>query len=151
MGAINKVTGGTDGMTVQDSLLGSSAISGTLAGIAAASATNPIGWAALGTYALASGINAATGKTTTDNAYKSFMDKDKLADVSSGYTDMDLENEAQQLYNKKYGGFSRGAYKKAQKKINQAQMRMTDKIDIRDTAELGQIRAGMVDANNLRY
>ena len=149
MGAINKVTGGTDGMTVQDSLLGSSAIQGTLTGIAAAS--GPIGWGIAGAYALASGINAATGKTTTDNAYKSFMDKDKLADVSSGYTDMDLENEAQQLYNKKYGGFSRGAYKKAQKKINQAQMRMTDKIDIRDTAELGQIRAGMVDANNMRY
>ena len=149
MGAINKVTGGTDGMTVQDSLLGSSAIQGTLTGIAAA--TGPIGWGVAGAYALASGINAATGKTTTDNAYKSFMDKDKLADVSSGYTDMDLENEAQQLYNKKYGGFSRGAYKKAQKKINQAQMRMTDKIDIRDTAELGQIRAGMVDANNMRY
>jgi hypothetical protein len=92
MGVINNITGGTDGMTVQDSLLGSGAVSGTLAGIAAASATNPVGWAALGTYALASGINAATGKTTTDNAYKSFMDKDKLIDVASGYTDMDLEN-----------------------------------------------------------
>ena len=151
MGVINNITGGTDGMTVQDSLLGSGAVSGTLAGIAAASATNPVGWAALGTYALASGINAATGKTTTDNAYKSFMDKDKLIDVASGYTDMDLENEASMLYNKKYGGFSRGAYKKAQKKINEAQMRMTDKLGIQSQAELGQIRAGMVDANNLRY
>jgi hypothetical protein len=149
MGAINNITGGTDGMTVQDSLLGSSAIQGTLTGIAAA--TGPIGWGVAGAYALASGINSATGKTTTDNAYKSFMDQDKLADVSSGYTDMDLENEAKQLYNKKYGGFSRGAYKKAQRKIDQAQMRMTDKIDIRDTARLGQIRAGMVDANNTRY
>ena len=120
MGTINKITGGTDGMTVQDSLLGSGAIQGTLTGIAAAS--GPIGWGVAGAYAL-----------------------------SSGYTDMDLENEAQQLYNKKYGGFSRGAYKKAQKKINQAQMRMTDKMNIRDTAELGQIRAGMVDANNMRY
>lgn len=149
MGAVNKITGGTDGMTVQDSLLGSSAVQGTLTGIAAA--TGPVGWGVAGAYLLASGINAATGKTTTDNAYKSFMDKDKLTDVSNGYTDMDLENEAQQLYNKKYGGFSRGAYKKAQKKIDQAQMQMTDKIDIRDTAKLGQIRAGMVDANNLRY
>lgn len=149
MGAINKITGGTDGMTVQDSLLGSSAVQGTLTGIAAA--TGPIGWGVAGAYALASGINAATGKTTTDNAYKSFMDKDKLTDVASGYTDMDLENEAQNLYNKKYGGFSMGAYKKAQKKINQAQMQMTDKIDIRDTAKLGQIRAGMVDANNMKY
>ena len=149
MGAVNKITGGTDGMTVQDSLLGSSAVQGTLTGIAAA--TGPVGWGVAGAYLLASGINAATGKTTTDNAYKSFMDKDKLTDVSSGYTDMDLENEAQNLYNKKYGGFSRGAYKKAQKKIDQAQMQMTDKIDIRDTAKLGQIRAGMVDANNMKY
>lgn len=149
MGAVNKITGGTDGMTVQDSLLGSSAVQGTLTGIAAA--TGPIGWGVAGAYLLASGINAATGKTTTDNAYKSFMDKDKLTDVASGYTDMDLENEAQGLYNKKYGGFSRGAYKKAQKKIDQAQMQMTDKMDIRDTAKLGQIRAGMVDANNIRY
>ena len=149
MGAVNKITGGTDGMTVQDSLLGSSAVQGTLTGIAAA--TGPIGWGVAGAYLLASGINAATGKTTTDNAYKSFMDKDKLTDVASGYTDMDLENEAQNLYNKKYGGFSRGAYKKAQKKIDQAQMQMTDKMDIRDTAKLGQIRAGMVDANNIRY
>ncbi len=30
-------------------------------------------------------------------------------------------------------------------------MRMTNKIDIRDTAKLGQIRAGMVDANRLNY
>jgi hypothetical protein len=28
---------------------------------------------------------------------------------------------------------------------------MTDKMAIRDTAELGKIRAGMVDANNMRY
>lgn len=146
MGAVNKITGGTDGMTLQDSLLGSGSIAAMAAGFG-----GPVGWGVAGAYLLASGINAATGKTTTDNAYKSFMDKDKLTDVSSGYTDMDLENEAQNLYNKKYGGFSRGAYKKAQKKIDQAQMQMTDKIDIRDTAKLGQIRAGMVDANNMRY
>jgi hypothetical protein len=48
------------------------------------------------------------------------MDKDKLTDVASGYTDMGLENDAESLYNKKYGGFSMGAYKKAQKKIDQA-------------------------------
>ena len=146
MGAVNKITGGTDGMTVQDSLLGSGSIAAMAAGFG-----GPVGWGVAGAYLLASGINAATGKTTTDNAYKSFMDKDKLTDVASGYTDMDLENEAQQLYNKKYGGFSRGAYKKAQKKINQAQMQMTNKMDIRDTAKLGQIRAGMVDANNIKY
>ena len=149
MGAVNKITGGTDGMTVQDSLLGSGAVQGALTGLAAA--TGPIGWGVAGAYLLASGINAATGKTTADNAYKSFMDKDKLTDVASGYTDMDLENEAESLYNKKYGGFSMGAYKKAQKKIEKAQMRMTDKIDIRDMANLGQIRAGMVDANRLNY
>ena len=149
MGAVNNITGGTDGMTVQDSLLGSSAVQGALTGIAAA--TGPIGWGVAGAYLLASGINAATGKTTTDNAYKSFMDKDRLSEVSDAYSDMDLENEAESLYNKKYGGFSRGAYKKAQKKIDEAQMRMTDKIDIRNTAKLGQIRAGMVDANRLKY
>lgn len=149
MGAVNKITGGTDGMTVQDSLLGSGAVQGALTGLAAA--TGPIGWGVAGAYLLASGINAATGKTTTDNAYKSFMDKDKLSEVSDAYTDMNLENEAESLYNKKYGGFSRGAYKKAQKKIDEAQMRMTNKIDIRDTAKLGQIRAGMVDANRLKY
>jgi len=149
MGAVNKITGGTDGMTVQDSLLGSGAVQGALTGLAAA--TGPIGWGVAGAYLLASGINAATGKTTTDNAYKSFMDKDKLSEVSDAYTDMDLENEAESLYNKKYGGFSRSAYKKAQKKIDEAQMRMTNKIDIRDTAKLGQIRAGMVDANKLKY
>ena len=41
MGAVNKFTGGTDGMTVQDSLLGSYAVQGALTGIAAA--TGPIG------------------------------------------------------------------------------------------------------------
>ena len=30
-------------------------------------------------------------------------------------------------------------------------MRMTNKLDIQKDAELGQIRAGMVDANNMRY
>lgn len=149
MGAVNKITGGTDGMTVQDSLLGSGAVQGALTGLAAA--TGPIGWGVAGAYLLASGINAATGKTTTDNAYKSFMDKDKMSEVADAYSDMDLENEAESLYNKKYGGFSMGAYKKAQKKIEKAQMRMTDKIDIRDATKLGQIRAGMVDANRLNY
>jgi len=98
-------------MTKTDALLGSGAVQGTLTGIAAS--TGPVGWGVAGAYLLASGINAATGKTTTDNAYKSFMDKDKLTDVASGYTDMGLENEAESLYNKKYGGFSMGAYKKA--------------------------------------
>jgi hypothetical protein len=111
MGAVNKITGGTDGMTVQDSLLGSGAVQGALTGLAAA--TGPIGWGVAGAYLLASGINAATGKTTSDNAYKSFMDKDKMSEVADAYTDMDLENEAESLYNKKYGGFSMGAYKKA--------------------------------------
>lgn len=149
MGAVNKFTGGTDGMTVQDSLLGSSAVQGALTGIAAA--TGPIGWGVAGAYLLASGINSAFGSTTTDNAYKSFMDKDKMSEVADAYSDMDLENEANSLYGKKYGLFSKSAYKKAQKKIDEAQMRMTNKIDIRDMAKLGQIRAGMVDANRLNY
>jgi hypothetical protein len=146
MGAVNKATGGTDGMTIQDSLLGSGSVVGLAAGLG-----GPVGWGIAGAYLLASGINSATGKTTTDNAYKSFMDKDKMSEVADAYTDVELENEAEGLYNKKYGGFSRGAYKKAQKKIDEAQMRMTNKIDIRDTAKLGQIRAGMVDANRLNY
>lgn len=149
MGAVNKFTGGTDGMTVQDSLLGSSAVQGALTGIAAA--TGPIGWGVAGAYLLASGINSAFGSTTTDNMYKSFMDKDKMSEVADAYSDMDLENEANSLYNKKYGLFSKSAYKKAEKKVKEAQMRMTNKIDIRDMAKLGQIRAGMVDANRLNY
>ena len=149
MGAVNKFTGGTDGMTVQDSLLGSSAVQGALTGIAAA--TGPIGWGVAGAYLLASGINSAFGSTTTDNMYKSFMDKDKMSEVADAYSDMDLENEANSLYGKKYGLFSKSAYKKAEKKVKEAQMRMTNKIDIRDTAKLGQIRAGMVDANRLNY
>lgn len=111
MGAVNKATGGTDGMTIQDSLLGSGSVVGLAAGLG-----GPVGWGIAGAYLLASGINSATGKTTTDNAYKSFMDKDKMSEVADAYTDVELENEAEGLYNKKYGGFSRSAYKKAQKR-----------------------------------
>jgi hypothetical protein len=55
MSAVNKITGGTDGMTVADSLLGSSSLAGGLTAI------NPIAGAA---YIAVSGVNSATGKTT---------------------------------------------------------------------------------------
>ena len=70
MGVSNKITGGTDGMTTTDAMLGSGALQGALTGIGAAS--GPIGWGLAGAYFLGSTLNSALGKTTIKDSFDNF-------------------------------------------------------------------------------
>lgn len=147
MGLANKITGGTDGMTTTDRLLGSKGISGAAFG-AAAAAGGPVGWGLAGAYALGSIINSATGKTTMKDSFNDFMNSGKLSNLDSAYyRDSSLDN----LYDKKYGGFSHRAYKKAQAKLRRDQWEKATKLDINELANIGKTRAGMVDANYNNY
>lgn len=146
-GAYNKITGGTDGMTTVDAALGSGAVQGALAGIAATT-TNPVGWGLAGAYFLGSALNSLTGKTTMKDSFANFQNENKLSTLDSAYyRDSRMDN----LYNKKYGGFSLGSYRKAQNKLKKDQWEKATKLGVYELANLGNTRAGMVDANLLNY
>lgn len=146
MAGINKVTGGTDGMTVADSLLGSSGMAGALF------AANP--WVGAGYMAL-SGINSATGKTTAKNANNDFFSKQQLDTVWGSYGKSNKDHqEALKYGNKKYGGLSVafGAYGKANNKVLEDNIRTDKLMDIANKQEIANIRGNnMIDINNLAY
>ena len=126
---INNLGGGTDGMTTVDAILGSAFLQ-----------TTPLGM-----------INGFGGSTTEKAEFTDQWSRDQMAKVADAYTDTYAENAASDKYGKKYGLFSRGAFKDAQNKIRIANMQKTNKLDISRNADLANIRSGMVDANNLRY
>jgi len=84
MSAVNKITGGTDGMTISDSLLGSSSLAGGLTAI------NPVLGAA---YIGVSGINSATGKTTAENDNNDYFSKESLASMWGSYSKSQKDHE----------------------------------------------------------
>lgn len=132
--ALNKWTGsGTDGMTTADAILGSNLIGGSL---------NPI-----------SAINGWTGKRADKVTENTFMDEDKLSYEWGGYSGaLSTQNEAASKSGKKYGGlFSNGARRDANKLIARANMNREYLLDFNNQRELGNIRAGMSDANRLQY
>lgn len=132
--ALNKWTGsGTDGMTTADAILGSNLIGGSL---------NPI-----------SAINGWTGKRADKVTENTFMDEDKLSYEWGGYSGaLSTQNEAANKSGKKYGGlFSNGARRDANKLIARANMNREYLLDFNNQRELGNIRAGMSDANRLQY
>ena len=146
MAAINKITGGTDGMTIADSLLGSSALSGALF------AANPLVGAG---YMALSGINSATGRTTSKNLGRDFQTKQDLADLWGSYSKSERDHrDAMQYGGKKYGGISvlTGNYGRAQRKVLADNERINNLMNIHDRRELGQIRGDtMADINSLDY
>lgn len=132
--ALNKWTGsGTDGMTTADAILGSNLIGGSL---------NPI-----------SAINGWTGKRADKVTENTFMDEDKLSYEWGSYSGaLSTQNEATNKSGKKYGGlFSNGARRDANKLIARANMNREYLLDFNNQRELGNIRAGMSDANRLQY
>lgn len=146
MSAVNKITGGTDGMTVADSLLGSSSLAGGLTAI------NPIAGAG---YIALSGLNSATGKTTTKNANNDFQSKEELATLWSSYSKSQKDHQnALQYGGKKYGGISRltGSFGRADRKVRNDNARTDTLMNIYDRADLGRIRGEqMADINSLDY
>ena len=146
MAAINKVTGGTDGMTTQDALLGSSAVAGALF------AANPALGAA---YMGVSALNSATGKTTQKFQGNDLASQEARAALGGSYgqTEGDLR-AAQNRGGKKYGGISRltGQYQRANRIVGEGNNYMASLNNIYDRRQLGQIRGqNMADINSLDY
>ena len=116
----NALGGGTDNMTVQDSLLNSDlgyGAAGALMGAAAMGAMGPVGWAAGGALMTAALVNGIAG-SRTDTITKN---EDVFANIGGSYTGTENKvNEALQYSGKRYGLFSSGARKRANRKIREA-------------------------------
>ena len=129
---LNKWTGsGTDGMTSTDAILGSSFLNLTPMGL----------------------INGWGGKKSHKMGLTDWMSQDKLTEEWNGYAGS-LKNDltAQTKANKKYGLFSGGARRKANKMIGPANMNRTDLLAMQQDKEIGNIRGNqMVSINNERY
>lgn len=144
MSAVNFATGGTDGMTTQDALLGSGAIAGAL------TAANP--FVGLG-YIGVSAINSAFGSTSNTMKNTGWQDQEELGGMWGGYAGSHNKDiEAQKVAGKKYGLFSNSARHEANDKIDEANRVRARLLKISGKNEIAQIRGNkMIDLNNLQY
>ena len=128
-GMLNKWGGGTDAMTDVDAVLGSSWF-------------GPIG-----------SINGFTGKKAHTMDGKDFMTQAKLGNMWAGYSDTYGDySKALTKEGKKYGGFSSGARKRANKLIDQQNINKEYLLDMNNETELGNIRGnGMAGLNATAY
>lgn len=125
---ISALGGGTDNMTVTDSILGSNFLA-------------PIGW-----------INGFGGKRS-HTLEQGQSEKDTISNVGGAYGGtVNYWQDASTKSNKKYGLFSRGARKKANRQIDNANNQMNTMTDISNTAYNKMEAANnMGDINNMRY
>jgi len=127
---LSNLFGSTDGMTVQDAILGS------------AWAPAPVKW-----------LNMAGAKKTGTFDNYSWQNKEKTAGLLGSYGN--LESKLDKAINeagKTYGTFSRGAYKKARNRLAFANEAWEKLIDMGDLAELGEIKGSqMASVNTGRY
>ena len=128
-GMLNKWGGGTDAMTDVDAVLGSNWF-------------GPIG-----------SINGFTGKKAHTMDGKDFMTQAKLGNMWAGYSDTYGDySKALTKEGKKYGGFSSGARKRANRLIDQQNINKEYLLDMNNETELGNIRGnGMAGLNATAY
>lgn len=128
---LNKFGGGTDAMTTTDAVLGSSFLNLTPIGI----------------------INGFGGKTSKTMGGKDFMTQNQLNNVWSGYNGTRAQYDtALTKENKKYGLFSSGARKRANKLIDKANMDRESLLDMNRMTELGDIKGNnMAGINTVQY
>ena len=132
--ALNKWTGsGTDGMTTTDALMGSTF---------GASLLGPI-----------SAINGWAGKKSNSMQMNDNYNKQKLQNVWGGYTGSEVADaNASHKAGKKYGAFSSGARRSANRAIDAANNRRADLLDINANNEIANIRGqDMVSIQNAKY
>ena len=116
-GMLNKWGGGTDAMTDVDAVLGSNWF-------------GPIG-----------SINGFTGTRAHTMDGKDFMTQEQLGNMWSGYGDSYARYKyASDKEGKKYGGFSSGARRRANRTIDKANMDKEYLLDMNRGYELGNIR-----------
>lgn len=128
--AVGSLGGGTDGMTTTDSILGSSFFN-----------LSPIGL-----------INGFGGKRT-NTLTQGQGERDAIANVGSSYGGT-LANwqDAAAKSHKKYGAFSSGSRRKANRQINKAENQMNTMQNISTTSEIRNLLANyMGDKNNQTY
>ena len=132
--ALNKWTGsGTDGMTTTDALMGSTF---------GASLLGPI-----------SAINGWAGKKSDTMQMNDNYNKQKLQNVWGGYTGSEVADaNASHKAGKKYGAFSSGARRSANRAIDTANNRRADLLDINANNDIANIRGqDMVSIQNAKY
>lgn len=128
---LNKFGGGTDAMTNIDAILGSSFLNLTPFGL----------------------INGFGGKKSKTMGGKDFMTQNQLNNVWSGYNGTRTQYDtALTKENKKYGLFSSGARKRANKLIDKANMDRESLLDMNRMTELGDIKGNnMAGINTTQY
>ena len=127
---LGSLGGGTDGMTDVDSVLGSSFFNWNIGA-----------------------LNGFGGAKTHKLNNQDFMNQNKLDQMWSGYADTLHDNlNARTKSGKKYGMFSNGARKRANKLIDTANMNQEYLLDMQRGTELGSIRGNnMASINSIRY
>ena len=127
---LGSLGGGTDGMTDVDAVLGSSFFNWNIGA-----------------------LNGFGGKRTHKLDNQDFMNQNRLDQMWSGYADALHDNlTARTKSGKKYGMFSSGARKRANKLIDTANMNQEYLLDMQRGTELGNIRGNnMASINSIRY
>ena len=122
----NKWGGGTDAMTDVDATLGSNFFSWNVGA-----------------------INGFTGKKSHTMDNQDFMNQSKLDQMWSGYSGaLDTDLYAQTKAGKKYGGFSSGARKRANRIIDTANMNREHLLNMQNETYTGDIRGNLMAGIN---
>lgn len=130
--ALNNAGFGTDGMTTIDALLGS----------------NIIGEA----FLPLSLINGKFGKTTTRLNPRTFQENQDLAKVESSYSNTVRQGiDAWKKQGKKYGMFSHGAYKKANRLVNMYGIANEALLDMANENKIDDARIQANGLGNIQY
>ena len=130
--ALNNAGFGTDGMTTVDALLGSSIIG---------EAFLPL-----------SLINGKFGKTTTRLNPRTFQENQDLAKIEHSYSNTVRQGiDAWKKQGKKYGVFSHGKYKKANRLVNMYGIANEALLDMSNENKIDDARIQANGLNNIQY
>lgn len=130
--ALNNAGFGTDGMTTTDALLGSNIVGEALLPL--------------------SMINGKFGKTTTTLNPRTFQENQDLAKVEPSYSNTVRQGiDAWKKQGKKYGAFSHGAYKKANRLVNMYGIANEALLDMVNENKIDEARIQANGLSNIQY
>lgn len=130
--ALNNAGYGTSGMTTTDALLGSNIVGEVLLPL--------------------SMVNGKFGKTTTTLNPRTFQENQDLAKVESSYSNTVKQGiDAWKKQGKKYGAFSHGAYKKANRLVNMYGIANEALLDMVNENKIDEARIQANGLGNIQY
>lgn len=130
--ALNNAGYGTSGMTTTDALLGSNIVGEALLPL--------------------SMINGKFGKTTTTLNPRTFQENQDLAKVESSFSNTVRQGmDAWKKQGKKYGAFSHGAYKKANRLVNMYGIANEALLDMVNENKIDEARIQANGLGNIQY